>query len=377
VLCARNAERTLARQLDALGAQDFAGTWEVLLVDNGSTDATPELLRAGAAALPRCRVLAEARVGVNYARNHAIEASRGEKVALCDADDEVSSQWLRRMVDALDRFDVVGGALEIDRLNEPRLRHQSHNQTDSLPESLGRPYAVGANLAFKRAVWETIGGFDANFARGSDETDFCLRAQDAGYTIGFDPTAIVHYRLRAGLVRIAQQHFHYGRGEERLLAKRDGRGVADGRLGPRWRSLVHEAARHAVDSPAMVADPGERRACVERTAFLAGRFAELTRRSARAARAARTRSGVGPAPGSPGSSTERRTGAPTTQEVAMSETPSDPAELVDAHEASVLLEVTPDRIQVMVDEGLLVPVEGAGDPRFPRGEVIALRELGG
>jgi hypothetical protein len=61
----------------------------------------------------------------------------------------------------------------------------------------------------------------------------------------------------------------------------------------------------------------------------------------------------------------------------MTDTPFDPGELVGVEEAAHLLEVTPDRVQVMVDEGLLVPADGPGEPRFPRGEVIALRELGG
>jgi GT2 family glycosyltransferase len=284
VLCVRDGESTLARQLAALRGQDYDDAWEVVLVDNGSTDGTRELLRRSAVALPRCRVLVEPRAGLNYARNRAIEASRAAKVALCDADDEVSPQWLRRMVDALGRFDIVGGALEIERLNEPWVRHQSHNQTDGLPNSLGRPYAVGASLAFRREVWEVIGGFDASFSGGCDDTDFCLRAQDAGYTIGFDPGAVVHYRLRAALTGIARQHFHYGRGEERLLAKRDRLGFADARLRSRWRALASETRLRAVELPAMLANPAVRRQCVERGAFLAGRFVELFERSVRATR---------------------------------------------------------------------------------------------
>jgi hypothetical protein len=57
-----------------------------------------------------------------------------------------------------------------------------------------------------------------------------------------------------------------------------------------------------------------------------------------------------------------------------SETPRD---LVGVDEVCALLEVTPDRVQVMVDEGLLDPVDGEGELRFERGAVIAVRELGG
>jgi glycosyltransferase involved in cell wall biosynthesis len=279
VLCARNAARTLPRQLGALRAQDFAGPWELLLVDNASSDATHDLMTKCAETMPGCRALVEPRAGVNGARNRAIEASRASKIALCDADDEVTPAWLRQMVDALDHFDVVGGALKLERLNAASVRPRHHNQTHALPVWLGRPYAVGANIGFRKAVWATTGGFDAQFSGGCDETDFCLRAQDAGYTIGFAADAIVHYRLRAELELLAKQHFGYGRGEERLLAKRTGLGLTDGGLRTRWRFFATEGGRHLAASPAMLVQRTERRRWLERSAFLTGRGLELLRLS--------------------------------------------------------------------------------------------------
>jgi len=55
----------------------------------------------------------------------------------------------------------------------------------------------------------------------------------------------------------------------------------------------------------------------------------------------------------------------------------EPRDLVGMDEVCEILEVTPDRVQVMVEEGLLDPVEGEGELRFERGAVIAVRELGG
>jgi hypothetical protein len=52
-------------------------------------------------------------------------------------------------------------------------------------------------------------------------------------------------------------------------------------------------------------------------------------------------------------------------------------DVIDMQEAAALLEVTPDRVEVMIDGGLLNPVGGPGEPRFYRGEVVAARELGG
>jgi glycosyltransferase involved in cell wall biosynthesis len=274
VLCVRNGERTLGEQLAALGAQDFAGEWELLVVDNGSTDGTPLVIEHGCVALP-VWVLAEPRVGLNYARNRAIAAARAEKVVLCDADDVVTPGWLRTMVAALDHFDLVGGALEVDGLNAPSVRTSSP-QSDRLPESMHRPYAVGANFGLRKRVWAEIGGFDGAFAGGCDETDFCLRAQDAGYTIGFESSAVVHYRLRAQLGGTARQHYGYGRGEERMNAKRWRLGCADADdAATRWSWLASETRTHLVDTPTVLAAAGGRRRFVERSAFLTGRFVEL------------------------------------------------------------------------------------------------------
>jgi glycosyltransferase involved in cell wall biosynthesis len=274
VLCVRNGAATLAGQLAALDAQDFAGDWELLVVDNASTDATPVVIEHGCAGLP-ARVLAEPRVGLNFARNRAIAAARAEKVVLCDADDAVTPEWLRAMVDALDRYDLVGGALEVDRLNLPSVRTSSP-QSDRLPESMHRPYAVGANFGLHKRVWAAIGGFDGAFAGGCDETDFCLRAQDAGYTIGFEPSAVVHYRLRAQLSGTARQHFGYGRGEERMNAKRRRLGCADADdAATRWRWLASETRAHLVGAPTVLTAGAGPRRFVERSAFLTGRLVEL------------------------------------------------------------------------------------------------------
>jgi glycosyltransferase involved in cell wall biosynthesis len=277
VLCVRNGERTIERQLDALGHQEDPPDWELVLVDNGSTDATPQLIRGFAAQLPNLQVLDEPRAGLNCARNLGIRAGSADKIVLCDADDEVSPDWLRTMVSALDRFDIVGGALDTARLNDPLVRHQSQNQATELPRVADRCYAVGANVGFRRTVWAAIGGFDERFSGGYDDTDFCLRAQDAGYTIGFEPSAVVHYRLRDRLDHLAKQHFDYGRGEERFVAKHRA-ALADGRLRSRWRRVAGDVRNQLIAAPSMLSNRAERRRCLEQSAYLAGRVVELVGR---------------------------------------------------------------------------------------------------
>ena len=195
---------------------------------------------------------------------------------LCDADDEVSRQWLRAMVGALDRFDIVGGALDTERLNHRLLRSYDHNQASDLPRVAGRRYAVGANVGFRRAVWAAIGGFDERFAGGYDDTDFCVSAEDAGFTIGFEASAVVHYQLRDRLDHLARQHFQYGRGEERFVAKHRG-DLPDGRLRLRWRRVAGDLEYQIFNAPSMLSNRAERRRCLEQSAYLAGRVVELGR----------------------------------------------------------------------------------------------------
>src|SRR4051794_1712486 len=106
VLPVRNGDLTLDVQLAALSCQDYSSAWEVILVDNASTDDTQVCARRWEPELPVLRVVAESRVGLNAARNRGVGEARGDLVLLCDADDEVTPGWIREMAAALGTFDL-------------------------------------------------------------------------------------------------------------------------------------------------------------------------------------------------------------------------------------------------------------------------------
>jgi glycosyltransferase involved in cell wall biosynthesis len=98
VLPVRNGERDLGRQLTALAAQSYAGKWELLVVDNGCTDRTLEVVRGFAGKLLQMRVVdATARRGLNYARNAGVAA------ALADSPDAWARAHARAMEDVVAR----------------------------------------------------------------------------------------------------------------------------------------------------------------------------------------------------------------------------------------------------------------------------------
>lgn len=225
VVPALNAAPTIAEQLEALADQCFEQDWEVLVVDNGSTDGTGEIARS-ARRHHRCavRVVTEPRRGLNVARNAGVRAARADRIAICDADDVVDEAWLRMMVDALREADLVGGGLAYERLNDDNTRALRGWERDVGPaSSVGREFGyldqlICGNVAFHLHVWHSIGGFDERFERGGDDVDFSWRAQLAGFRTASQPNAILHYRGRASRRSLFRQYVRDGQGAAHLYA---------------------------------------------------------------------------------------------------------------------------------------------------------------
>ncbi len=197
VIPVRNGARTIREQLDALAAQEFSGTWELVIADNGSTDGTADIAAEFHKRIPLLRIVQAADgTGINFARNAGVRASRGERVLICDADDRVHPGWISGHVRALEEFDVTGGPLEFAELNPDRVAGLHADKAQTGPPVAGRflPYATGCNFGFRREVWDRLGGFDDAWKRGHTETEFCWRAQLEGFTLGWAPTAVVSYR---------------------------------------------------------------------------------------------------------------------------------------------------------------------------------------
>lgn len=221
VVPARNAAATIEEQLDALDAQEFADAWEVVVVDNASTDTTASIVEQRRAEGPELRLVRCDRLGVNAARNAGARAARAAKILICDADDVVARGWVRHMADALDHADIVGGRLEYSRLNTPFIAatRELHQAEQDLPRYYGRVYCPGGNIGFRHEVFDSLGGFDEGLLPGADDEDFGLRATDAGFSTAFVPDAVISYRFREGLRPYARQFYRYAQGAAQLYAK--------------------------------------------------------------------------------------------------------------------------------------------------------------
>jgi len=231
IIACRNGAATLAETLEGLVAQRWDRPWEIVLADNGSTDASRAIFEAAARAHPQraMRVIdAAARPGKPYALNTAIAAVTAPAVAFCDADDVPAPGWLAAMGAALAGHPLVACRIDFDRLNTGWVRQSRGPLQHDALERLGfLPHLVhagGGTLGLQRRLVDEIGGFDPDFAYLED-TEFTLRAQLAGHTMRFVPEAVMHVRARDDLAPIFRQNFNWARYEMKLVARHRDRGV--------------------------------------------------------------------------------------------------------------------------------------------------------
>ncbi|NIR36334.1 MAG: glycosyltransferase [Actinobacteria bacterium] len=208
-----NEESTLPPQLDALEAQVWDGDWEVVVVDNGSTDRTAEVVGERMASWSRLRlVTADAGRGLSFARNAGVAASHGRMLLFCDGDDVVADGWVEGLARALVDHELVTGRLELERLNPDwlALSRGASAAAPGPPRFAGTfAYASGGNQGMTRALFDRVGGFTEGIA-GAEDMEFSLRCLGLGVEVHDTADAVVHYRYRTRAGDLFRQGRTYG-----------------------------------------------------------------------------------------------------------------------------------------------------------------------
>jgi glycosyltransferase involved in cell wall biosynthesis len=187
VVPTRNRAHLLRTLLAALEAQDYPN-YEVIVVDDASEDATPNLLSAWAGG-KHVPLRLEASSGSYAARNHGWRAARGDVIAFTDDDCRPRMGWLTALVASLREPDNVG-VQGVTRAYPGEITPFTHQIEQRHP---GPPYRT-CNIAYRRAVLERLGGFDQNMRWYADNI-LGLRALQLG-SIGFAPDAVVDHPPR-------------------------------------------------------------------------------------------------------------------------------------------------------------------------------------
>jgi glycosyltransferase involved in cell wall biosynthesis len=227
--------------LDSLCRQRSRAAHELLVVDDGATDATPEVAERFGVRLIRHGE----RHSLNAARNTGIRAARADLIAFVDDDVFAPPGWLDALVEGAARHpeaEAFGGPIRARfEGRTPRACGREDPPITALdlgPADVEVPMVWGANFAVRRSAIERIGEFDESLDRShGDEEDWLLRLRAAGGRIVYLAEAGLDHRRSAGDSRLgplARAAYHRGRGARSSDARR---GQAPG-LGRELRVLA-------------------------------------------------------------------------------------------------------------------------------------------
>ncbi len=219
VVCTYNAERTMEDCLESLSKLNYPD-YEVIVVNDGSTDGSLAI----AERFGYCRIISQPNKGLSVARNVGAQNSTGEIVAYTDSDCVADPDWLAYLVSKMVVSDLVacGGPNfppPEDNLVPAAVAVSPGGPTHVLLSDDVAEHIAGCNMAFRRDVLLQLGGFDPVYRAAGDDIDICWRFQDAGYSIGFSPAAVVwHFRRNTVKAYLGQQR-GYGKAEALVYSK--------------------------------------------------------------------------------------------------------------------------------------------------------------
>lgn len=235
VICTRDRPAELERCLGSIALQSTPPA-EVIVVDNASRSEETRSVATAAGA----RYIREDRPGLDFARNTGAVAAAGDIVVYTDDDTELHPRWIENLLAAFDGDDVVavtGLVLPARLATEAQWLFESewsfgrgYERIDYGPQfyrstrAAGCPawiVGAGANMAFRRSIFDRIGYFDERLDVGaagcSGDSEYWYRILAAGFTCRYEPTAVVWHHHRLEIPALSSQIYHYMRGHTAAL----------------------------------------------------------------------------------------------------------------------------------------------------------------
>jgi len=202
IVCTRNRAGAVAQLLGQLERLEVpAGLrWELIVVDNGSSDATAPMLASRDTPLPM-RIVTEPTRGLSRARNAGLAAARGDLLIFTDDDCLPDPGWLAAIHDEFARvpsLGMLGGRVELyDQRDRPTTTRTSRERR-TIASSMDLDGIIGCNMAVRRSALEAIGPFDVGLGGGTgagagEDVDFVYRGLRAGLRVEYSPDVVVYH----------------------------------------------------------------------------------------------------------------------------------------------------------------------------------------
>jgi GT2 family glycosyltransferase len=218
IVCTYNGASRIRDCCEGLSRLDYPN-FEVIVVNDGSTDATTNILDEY-----DFRVISTENRGLGTARNIGMEAARGEIVAYLDDDAFPDEQWLTYLATSFmsTNYTGIGGpniAPPGDGFISECIANAPGNPVYVLLSDQEAEHIPGCNMAFRKADLQAIGGFDPQFRVAGDDVDMCWRLQQNGWSLGLNAAATVWHHRRDSVRTYWKQQVGYGRAEAQLMKK--------------------------------------------------------------------------------------------------------------------------------------------------------------
>jgi len=223
VIPCKNEERYISLCVNSLLAQKMDGyNLEIIVVDNGSTDHTAEILKRFS---KKIVVHIKPDISIPEVRNYGAERSSGEWIAFVDADVEVDACWLRQIENTLRKLQdrdiditkaVIGSTCSVP--NNPTWVERIWFDQLQQRDMLSTRYVNGANMVMHRSLYNSVGGFDAKYTTGEDEK-FCEDARKAGGIIFKDNSIkTIHHGYPKTIIDFFRRERWHGQGMSQYLS---------------------------------------------------------------------------------------------------------------------------------------------------------------
>ncbi len=239
IVPAYNAKNHIGNCLRALQQQTGVDDeYEVIVVDDGSTDGTGEVARSFGV-----RVIVQPHRGPGAARNHGAEEAQGDLLLFTDADCEPATDWISTMVRAFVRPEVAGakGAYRSRQRSVVArfVQLEFEDKYDHISKSKYIDFVDTYSAAYRRQVFLAGGGFDTSFRRTSlEDQDFSFRLAATGHKMIFIPDAIVYHQHPDTLLNYLRRKFWVGYWRVMIHKRHPDKILSDSRTPPALRIQV-------------------------------------------------------------------------------------------------------------------------------------------
>ncbi len=211
IVPAYNAEKTIKGCLDALLNQDYNGNYEVIIVDDGSTDSTAEIISG----YPSIRLIRQQNAGPAIARNRGAFEAKGDIIFFTDSDCVPEKDWLRMMSEPFGQDKLVVGVKGIYKTGQREIaarfvQLEYEDKYDRMKKGKTIDFIDTYSAAFKREVFTEMNGYDTSFPVAcAEDIELSYRISSKGYKMVFNPNAIVYHIHPNSLIAYLKKKYKF------------------------------------------------------------------------------------------------------------------------------------------------------------------------